>query len=91
MLDGKTDDEMEARALINANSLVDIYSGSWGPNDNGLMVDGPGVMAQIAFEIGTTKVIVKRILFNNIMIPSTKMQTKINDLFETVLPYRRCN
>jgi len=48
---------MEARALINANSLVDIYSGSWGPTDNGLMVDGPGVMAQIAFEIGATKVI----------------------------------
>ncbi|XP_025192580.1 neuroendocrine convertase 1-like isoform X3 [Melanaphis sacchari] len=55
LLDGKTDDEMEARALINANSLVDIYSGSWGPKDDGLMVDGPGVMAQIAFEIGATK------------------------------------
>ncbi|XP_022172642.1 neuroendocrine convertase 1-like isoform X2 [Myzus persicae] len=55
LLDGKTNDEMEARALINANSLVDIYSGSWGPTDDGLMVDGPGVMAQIAFEIGATK------------------------------------
>ncbi|XP_060852558.1 neuroendocrine convertase 1-like isoform X1 [Rhopalosiphum padi] len=55
LLDGKTDDEMEARALINANSLVDIYSGSWGPKDDGLMVDGPGVMAQMAFEIGATK------------------------------------
>ncbi|XP_028044481.1 neuroendocrine convertase 1-like isoform X3 [Rhopalosiphum maidis] len=56
LLDGKTDDEMEARALINANSLVDIYSGSWGPKDDGLMVDGPGVVAQMAFEIGATKV-----------------------------------
>ncbi|XP_026817052.1 neuroendocrine convertase 1-like isoform X4 [Rhopalosiphum maidis] len=55
LLDGKTDDEMEARALINANSLVDIYSGSWGPKDDGLMVDGPGVVAQMAFEIGATK------------------------------------
>ncbi|XP_025411999.1 neuroendocrine convertase 1-like isoform X2 [Sipha flava] len=55
LLDGKTDDEMEAKALINALSLVDIYSGSWGPEDNGLTVDGPGVIAQIAFEIGTTQ------------------------------------
>jgi hypothetical protein len=47
---------MEAKALINALSLVDIYSGSWGPEDNGLTVDGPGVIAQIAFEIGTTQV-----------------------------------
>jgi len=66
LLDGKTNDEMEARALINANSLVDIYSGSWGPTDDGLMVDGPGVMAQIAFEIGATKVIAAYI--PNIMI-----------------------
>lgn len=62
LLDGKTNDEMEARALINANSLVDIYSGSWGPTDDGLMVDGPGVMAQIAFQIGATKVIAIRII-----------------------------
>lgn len=55
-MDGKTDDEMEAKALINALSLVDIYSGSWGPRDDGLMVDGPGVIAQIAFEIGATQV-----------------------------------
>lgn len=65
LLDGTTDDEMEARALINANSLVDIYSGSWGPKDDGLMVDGPGVMAQIAFEIGATKVIAIRISYYN--------------------------
>lgn len=47
---------MEATALINANSLVDIYSGSWGPKDDGLMVEGPGVITQIAFEIGATQV-----------------------------------
>lgn len=56
LLDGKTDDEMEARALINANTLVDIYSGSWGPKDDGMMVDGPGVMTQMAFEVGALKV-----------------------------------
>jgi len=63
LLDGKTNDEMEAIALTYANSLVDIYSGSWGPTDDGLMVDGPGVMAQIAFEIGATKVIATRIIY----------------------------
>lgn len=57
LLDGITDDEMEAKALMNAISLVDIYSGSWGPKDNGLMVDGPGVLAQMAFDIGANKVI----------------------------------
>jgi len=79
---------MEARALINANSLVDIYSGSWGPTDDGLMVDGPGVMAQIAFEIGATKVIAIRIILYiyilNIMIRSTALLTKINNLFKTI-------
>lgn len=48
---------MEARALMNANMLVDIYSGSWGPKDDGMMLDGPGVMAQMAFEVGALRVI----------------------------------
>lgn len=67
LLDGKTDDEMEAKALMNAITLVDIYSGSWGPKDDGQMVDGPGVLAQMAFEIGATKVIDidKRYIINN--------------------------
>ncbi|VVC45506.1 Peptidase S8, subtilisin-related,Peptidase S8, subtilisin, Ser-active site,Proprotein convertase [Cinara cedri] len=55
LLDGETNDEMEAAALLNALMLVDIYSGSWGPKDDGLSVDGPGVIAQMAFEIGATK------------------------------------
>lgn len=59
MLDGKTNDEMEAKALINANDLVDIYSGSWGPSDDGHLVDGPGVLGQIALEIGATTVMEK--------------------------------
>lgn len=74
MLDGKTDDEMEAKALMNANALVDIYSGSWGPKDDGEMVDGPGVLAQMAFEIGATKVIAA----TNVM-QSTNRLTEINN------------
>jgi len=61
LLDGITNDEMESKALINAVNLVDIYSGSWGPKDDGKMCDGPGVLAQMAFEIGATTVIVKYI------------------------------
>lgn len=36
---------------------MDIYSGSWGPRDDGTMVDGPGVLAQMAFDISAEKVI----------------------------------
>ncbi|XP_050442123.1 neuroendocrine convertase 1-like isoform X1 [Adelges cooleyi] len=54
LLDGKTNDELEARALIHALKLVHIYNGSWGPKDNGMLVDGPGPIGQLAFHIGAT-------------------------------------
>ncbi|XP_050442124.1 neuroendocrine convertase 1-like isoform X2 [Adelges cooleyi] len=56
LLDGKTNDELEARALIHALKLVHIYNGSWGPKDNGMLVDGPGPIGQLAFHIGATMV-----------------------------------
>lgn len=56
LLDGKTDDELESKALINAINLVDIYGGSWGPKDDGRTVDGPGVLGQMSFDIGATQV-----------------------------------
>jgi len=56
LLDGKTDDELESKALMNAINLVDIYGGSWGPKDDGQTVDGPGVLGQMSFEIGATQV-----------------------------------
>ncbi|KAI4827175.1 hypothetical protein KUCAC02_030593 [Chaenocephalus aceratus] len=34
---------------------VDIYSASWGPNDDGKTVEGPGRLAQKAFEYGIQK------------------------------------
>ncbi|XP_050520597.1 neuroendocrine convertase 1-like isoform X2 [Daktulosphaira vitifoliae] len=55
LLDGKTNDEMEAKAVNYALELVDIYNGSWGPLDNGETVDGPGVLGQLAFDIGASK------------------------------------
>lgn len=73
LLDGKTNDELEAKALTHANDLVDIYGGSWGPKDDGKTVDGPGVLGQIAFDIGATQVWE----FNNVhFLPKTKRLTE---------------
>lgn len=69
LLDGKTNDELEAKALTYANDLVDIYGGSWGPKDDGQTVDGPGVLGQMAFDIGATKV---REFDNVHFLPKTK-------------------
>ena len=35
-------DAVEARSLSFNPDHVDIYSSSWGPNDDGKTVDGPG-------------------------------------------------
>lgn len=56
MLDGIVTDAIEASSIgFNANH-VDIYSASWGPNDDGKTVEGPGRLAQKAFEYGIQKV-----------------------------------
>lgn len=36
-------DRMEADALSHASDYIDIYSSSWGPDDDGKTVEGPGV------------------------------------------------
>uniref|UniRef100_A0A8D8XPL7 furin n=1 Tax=Cacopsylla melanoneura TaxID=428564 RepID=A0A8D8XPL7_9HEMI len=54
MLDGIVNDAVEARALgLNINH-IDIYSASWGPEDDGRTVDGPGPLARRAFINGVT-------------------------------------
>lgn len=49
MLDGTVTDEVEARALSLNPSHIHIYSASWGPEDDGKTVDGPGRLAKRAF------------------------------------------
>jgi proprotein convertase subtilisin/kexin type 5 len=49
MLDGVVNDAVEARALSLRPEHVDIYSASWGPDDDGRTVDGPGPLAKRAF------------------------------------------
>lgn len=52
LLDGVVNDRTEGTALSYALDLVDIYSASWGPNDDGQTVDGPGWLAREALERG---------------------------------------
>ncbi|XP_052123023.1 neuroendocrine convertase 1-like [Frankliniella occidentalis] len=55
LLDGEVNDRMEGTALGWAHHLVDIYSASWGPNDDGKTVEGPGRLALEAMKRGVTE------------------------------------
>lgn len=54
MLDGDVTDAVEARSLSLNQQHIHIYSASWGPDDNGKTVDGPGELATHAFIEGVT-------------------------------------
>ncbi|XP_072380228.1 furin-like protease 2 isoform X2 [Diabrotica undecimpunctata] len=54
MLDGVVNDAVEARALGLNPEHIAIYSASWGPEDDGKTVDGPGPLARRAFIYGVT-------------------------------------
>ena len=56
MLDGTVTDRLEADAISHNIDYIDIFSASWGPNDDGTTVEGPGELASKAFETGITKV-----------------------------------
>lgn len=56
MLDGIVTDAIEASSIGFNPEHVDIYSASWGPNDDGKTVEGPGRLAQKAFEYGINQV-----------------------------------
>lgn len=57
MLDGDVTDSVEAQSLSLRNNHIDIYSASWGPDDDGRTVDGPATLARKAFYDGITKVV----------------------------------
>lgn len=52
MLDGLINDVTEAEAFNFNNQNVDIYSASWGPNDDGATIDGPRTLARSALMKG---------------------------------------
>jgi hypothetical protein len=56
MLDGEVFDAVEATSLSFNSTYIDIYSASWGPDDDGKVVDGPGPLAWKAFENGIENV-----------------------------------
>ncbi|CAF1100081.1 unnamed protein product [Adineta ricciae] len=55
MLDGHVTDRVEAEAITFNHNYVDIYSASWGPNDDGRTVEGPGTLTAAAFVKGVTE------------------------------------
>ncbi|XP_008475999.1 neuroendocrine convertase 1-like isoform X2 [Diaphorina citri] len=52
LLDGETTDLIESKALQFGLDKVDIYSGSWGPPDDGKSMDGPGKLSKAAIDRG---------------------------------------
>uniref|UniRef100_A0A8C9TR86 Furin, paired basic amino acid cleaving enzyme n=1 Tax=Scleropages formosus TaxID=113540 RepID=A0A8C9TR86_SCLFO len=55
MLDGEVTDVVEAQSLSLNPQHIDIYSASWGPEDDGKTVDGPAKLAKDAFLRGVTE------------------------------------
>ena len=52
MLDGDVTDAVEASSLTHRRDYIDIYSSSWGPDDDGITVDGPGNLTVKALREG---------------------------------------
>jgi proprotein convertase subtilisin/kexin type 5 len=52
MLDGPVTDSVEASSLGYHQSYVDIYTSSWGPNDDGATMEGPGELASLVIANG---------------------------------------
>ena len=55
LLDGVITDLLEAKALTYKTHINHIYSCSWGPTDDGITVEAPGTLAQLAFQLGTQR------------------------------------
>ncbi|KNC76516.1 hypothetical protein, variant, partial [Sphaeroforma arctica JP610] len=55
LIDGDVTDVLEAKALGHAPQYIDIYSSSWGPDDDGRTVEGPGPLCQAAIRKGITE------------------------------------
>ena len=53
---GANSDMNEASSLTFENDIVDIYSNSWGPFDNGAIVQGPGELTRLALQSGADNV-----------------------------------
>ena len=63
----ETTDASEARALGFRTDVIDIYSNSWGPYDDGFVVDGPGPLLSAVMETGTREVGVSQVSKLNVL------------------------
>ena len=48
VLDGPMTDSLEGVAFTKGKDLIDVYSCSWGPDDDGKTVDGPHFIALVS-------------------------------------------
>ncbi len=48
LISGSPTDAQEAAALLTNNAIIQIKSNSWGPNDDGQTLEGPGTLARNA-------------------------------------------
>ena len=46
----------EANSLGHKSDIIEIYSNSWGPIDDGSVAEGPGRLLQRTFEMGVRQV-----------------------------------
>lgn len=88
MLDGDVTDMVEARSLSLQPQHIDIYSASWGPDDDGKTVDGPAALARQAFENGIRQV--KSLLCTSFESPGytiTPMNTSSSHIYSCLLSF----
>ncbi|KAI8849387.1 peptidase S8/S53 domain-containing protein [Chytridium lagenaria] len=55
LISESTTDAVEAQALNYKNHINDIYSSSWGPDDDGASLDGPGYLGRNALIAGVER------------------------------------
>lgn len=56
MLDGDVTDMVEASALSFRPHYVDVYLSTWGPEDDGATLEGPGPLTLLALQNGVETV-----------------------------------
>ena len=58
----RSTDAAESAAFSHKTDMIDIYSNSWGPLDNGYEVKGPGVLASRAIKLGIEQVMMRTLI-----------------------------
>ena len=76
VLDGPMTDSLEATAFNKHFAVNDIYSCSWGPEDDGKTVDGPRMLAQAALKHG---IMAGRNGFGSIFVVASGNGGKVGD------------